>query len=182
MALYEFWDGLREALELAEKHPDYSAELIHELLVGVDFHRPYQDFEWILRQAKDNQGKLSLLDAALSSRVKTVQRGLERLEESFKQNKRRLEDELKALGEMQAQIPEQNKGSTMDRIAAVMGMSTDDLARNGLDLDVFHNARWLIDNGIDLTDRTAVEKILSADSPGFIDAVLIAANEGEFTE
>ena len=51
MALYEFWDGLREALELAEKHPDYSAELIHELLVGVDFHRPYQDFEWILRQS-----------------------------------------------------------------------------------------------------------------------------------
>jgi hypothetical protein len=83
---------------------------------------------------------------------------------------------------MQAQIPEQIKGSTMDRIAAVMGMSTDDLARNGLDLDVLDNARWLIDNGIDLTDRTAVEKILSADSPGFIDAVLIAANEGEFTE
>ena len=83
---------------------------------------------------------------------------------------------------MQAQIPEQNKGSTMDRIAAIMGMSTDDLARNGLDLDVFDNARWLIDNGIDLTDRTAVEKILSADSPGFIDSVLIAANECEFTE
>ena len=80
MALYEFWDGLREALELAEKHPDYSAELIHELLVGVDFRRPYQDFEWILKQAKDNQGRLSLLDAALSSRVKTVQRGLERLD------------------------------------------------------------------------------------------------------
>jgi hypothetical protein len=63
-----------------------------------------------------------------------------------------------------------------DQIAAALEMSKDAIARTGIDLDICDSARWLIDKGVDLNDRAAVER-----APGptrdtrFREAVLIAA-------
>jgi hypothetical protein len=49
----------------------------------------------------------------------------------------------------------------MDRIAAALGMSNEQLARSGLALDVLHSARWLMES--------------EDQYPGFLDEVMIAA-------
>jgi hypothetical protein len=51
---------------------------------------------------------------------------------------------------------------TMDRIAEVLGVTNQHLARSGLDLDVLQTARWLVQRETGCPE-------------GFLDAVLIAA-------
>jgi hypothetical protein len=67
----------------------------------------------------------------------------------------------------------------MDRIAEVFGMTNEQLARSGMDLDVMDTARWLVEHGIDGPDQ--VEASLGprpARYPArFLEAVVIAAND-----
>lgn len=62
---------------------------------------------------------------------------------------------------------------TMDRIAKALGMSAEELARTGLDLDVLDTARGCFNQGVDVEDIKSLEWW----PPGFIDAVAIAARE-----
>jgi hypothetical protein len=70
----------------------------------------------------------------------------------------------------------------MDRIAAALRMSNEQLARSGLDLDVLDCARWLVEDGIkaETPEQVRASGIppvvhLADEYPGFLDAVVIAA-------
>jgi hypothetical protein len=73
------------------------------------------------------------------------------------------------------------RGATMTRIYEALDMTEDQMARAGLDLDLFDCARRLITRNIDLDDRRAVEEASNPLHPDFpphwLDAVLIAARD-----
>jgi hypothetical protein len=69
-------------------------------------------------------------------------------------------------------------GNVMARISEILGMTNDEIIRNGLDLDLFDCARLLVDKGVNLSDRKAVEEALfmsSQSPPRWVDAVIEAA-------
>jgi hypothetical protein len=77
-------------------------------------------------------------------------------------------------------------GATQARISEMLGMSKDEMARAAIDLDICDCARRLIDSGVDLNDRAAVEQALgemiNPSLPRFVDAVLIAAQPDSISE
>ena len=67
-------------------------------------------------------------------------------------------------------------GDTMDRIAKALGMTEEELANRGVDLDVLDTARRVVEQGLDIG---AVEGL--GWPPGFRDAVAIAAGNLQIT-
>jgi hypothetical protein len=71
--------------------------------------------------------------------------------------------------------------ATWLRVAEALDMSSEEMVRNGWDLDVADCVRILIDKRINIYDRNAVEMALAPirrRKPSLIDAVQIAAQAG----
>jgi hypothetical protein len=66
---------------------------------------------------------------------------------------------------------------TMGRIARTLGMTSEELARSGLDLDVLDAARWVVEQGIEI-EGLDVRKWWP---PGFRDCVAIATGNLQVT-
>jgi hypothetical protein len=71
---------------------------------------------------------------------------------------------------------------TTARLAALLGMTVEDMKCGGYDLDLFDAARWLIESKINLEKRDEVEAALgscSNEPAGFVDAAVVVASRSE---